>query len=116
MRNQLALLGLALAVAGCAAVPDAVSTHHLENARAAYRAAAASPEVQSRAAVELQVAERSLADAERFYRADADRAMVAHFAYLAEQRARIALKTAELRAAEAALATSRTPASSGATR
>jgi hypothetical protein len=30
---------------------------------------------------------------------------VAHFAYLAERRARIAVKTAELRTAEAALAT-----------
>lgn len=50
--------------------------------------------------------ERALGDAERFQKADADPAMVAHFAYLAEQRSRIAMKTAELRAAEAALATS----------
>jgi hypothetical protein len=32
--------------------------------------------------------------------------MVAHFAYLAEQRSRIAMKTAELRKAEAAVALS----------
>jgi outer membrane protein OmpA-like peptidoglycan-associated protein len=77
----------------------------MESARAAYKAAAASPQVQARAPVELQLAERSLGDAERLYKADADPAMVAHLAYLAEQRARIALKTAELRDAEAEVAT-----------
>jgi outer membrane protein OmpA-like peptidoglycan-associated protein len=91
-------------VAACVAVPRA--TNELESARAAYRAAAAAPEVQTRAPVELQLAERALGDAERFQKADADPAMVAHFAYLAEQRARIAMKTAELRGAEAAVATS----------
>lgn len=91
-------------VAGCVAVPRA--TNELESARAAYRSAAASRVVQARAPVELQVAERALADAERLHEADADPMRVAHFAYLAEQRARIALKTAELRSAEAAVATS----------
>ena len=113
---QATMVAIVLGVTGCAALPDPVATYQIENARAAYRAAAASPEVQSRAAVELQVAERSLADAERFHRAQADPAMISHFAYLAAQRARIAIKTAELRAAEAALATSRTGASSGASR
>ena len=91
-------------VAGCVAVPRA--TNELESARAAYRAAAASSVVQARAPVELQVAERALADAERLHEADADPMRVAHFAYLAEQRARIALTTAELRSTEAAVATS----------
>ena len=103
MRTGLGALCIALA-AGCTAIPRA--TNELESARAAYRAAAASPQVQARAAVELEMAERALADAERFQQADADPGMVAHFAYLAEQRARIAMKTAEMRNAEAALATS----------
>jgi len=103
MRVALFALGAAL-MAGCTAIPRA--TNELESARAAYRTAAASPEVQARAPVELQIAERALADAERFQKADADPAKVAHFAYLAEQRSRIAIKTAELRTAEAALVTS----------
>lgn len=102
-RTGLGALCIALAAA-CTAIPRA--TNELERARAAYRAAAASPEVQARAPVELEIAERALGDAERFHKADADPAMVAHFAYLAEQRARIAMKTAELRSAEAAVATS----------
>lgn len=109
MRTAYVALCIALA-AGCTAIPRA--TNELESARAAYRAAAASAEVQARAPVELQIAERALGDAERFHKADADPAMVAHFAYLAEQRARIAIKTAQLRIAEAAIATS----SGGATR
>jgi outer membrane protein OmpA-like peptidoglycan-associated protein len=103
MTRGFGALCIALA-AGCTAIPRA--TNELESARAAYRAAAASPEVQARAPVELQIAERALGDAERFQKADADPAMVAHFAYLAEQRARIAMKTAQLRSAEAAVATS----------
>jgi outer membrane protein OmpA-like peptidoglycan-associated protein len=78
----------------------------MESARTTYRLAAAIPEVQLRAPVELQIAQRSLAEAERFHGADADPAIVSHLAYLAEQRARIAVKTAELRKAEAAVATS----------
>ena len=90
--------------AGCVAIPHA--TYELESARAAYQSAAASSVVQARAPVELQIAERALADAERLHNASADPKHVAHFAYLAEQRARIALTTAELRNAEAALLTS----------
>jgi hypothetical protein len=98
---SICVLGL---IAACVAVPRA--TNELDRARAAYRAAAASSEVQSHAPVELEIAERSRGYAERFHKADADPGMVAHFAYLAEQRSRIALKTAELRKAEAAVALS----------
>jgi hypothetical protein len=101
-RTALGALCVAL-LAGCVGMPQA--TDELERARAAYRAAAASPDVQARAPVELEIAERALGDAERFYNANADHGMVVHFSYLAEQRARIAAKTAELRAAEATLAT-----------
>jgi hypothetical protein len=100
-------------VAGCAAVPEV--TGHLERARDAYRAAAASPEVKARAPVELEIAQRALTDAERFHVAAGDPGMTIHFAYLAEQRARIAMKTAELRATEAQLATTRGRATSGGT-
>ena len=102
MKRLLALV--CVLSAACVAIPRA--TNELESARAAYRLAAASSVVQARAPVELQIAERALADAERLHQADADPARVAHFAYLAEQRARIAVKTAELRSAEAAALTS----------
>ena len=92
----------ALALAGCTTVPRA--TNELEAARDVYRHAAENPQVQARAPVELQLAERELRDAENLHSADAAPARVAHFSYLAAQRARIAMKTAELRAAEAAYA------------
>ena len=101
--RRLAAVWACLLVTACVSVPRA--TNELDSARAAYRAAAANPQVQVRAPVELQLSERALGEAERLQKADADPAMVAHFAYLAEQRARIAMKTSELRDAEAALAT-----------
>lgn len=91
-----------LLIAGCTSVPRA--TNELEAARAVYRTAAANPQVQARAPVELELAERELRDAENLQSADADPAKVAHFSYLAAQRSRIAMKSAELRAAEAAYA------------
>lgn len=92
-----------LLIAGCMSVPRA--TNELEAARAVYLSAAANPQVQARAPVELELAGRELRDAENLQSADAEPAKVAHFSYLAAQRARIAMKTAELRAAEAAYAT-----------
>jgi hypothetical protein len=89
-----------LLAAGCTSVPRA--TNELEAARAVYRSAAENPQVQARAPVELELAGRDLRDAENLQSADAEPARVAHFSYLAAQRARIAMKTAELRAAEAA--------------
>ena len=96
----------ALLLAGCAGTP-AVPTAgaDLDAARATFRLAAADPEVQLRAPVELALAERSLAGAEDLWRKGAASDLVAHQTYLAEQRARIALKSAEYRKAEAALAT-----------
>ena len=95
-----ALCACAVLVVGCTSVPRA--TNELEAARAVYRTAAANPQVQARAPVELELAQRDLRDAENLQSADAEPARVAHFSYLAAQRSRIAMKTAELRAAEAA--------------
>jgi hypothetical protein len=104
MTRKLSLVAAALVAAGCALTPEANLS--MEGARSTYRQAAASREVQLRAPVELQVAERALAEADRLARSGADPAIVAHHAYLAEQRARIAMATADYRKAEAALATS----------
>jgi outer membrane protein OmpA-like peptidoglycan-associated protein len=101
--RQLAAVAASVLVAACVSVPPAAN--EMDNARSAYRLAASNQQVQARAPVELQLAQRALGDAERLQGADADPTMVAHFAYLAEQRARIAIKTAELRETEAAMAT-----------
>jgi outer membrane protein OmpA-like peptidoglycan-associated protein len=97
------LAPLALAAA-CATQPQPNSA--LESARTSYRQAAAHAEVPLRAPGELQIAERSLAEAERLARSGADPALVSHQAYLADQRARIAMATADYRKAEAQVATS----------
>ncbi len=102
-KRGLSLIAAALAVAGCASTPTANSD--LEGARSTYRMAATDPQVQLRAPVELSLAERSLAEAENLWRNGASGDAVAHQAYLAEQRSRIALRTAEYRNAEASLAT-----------
>jgi outer membrane protein OmpA-like peptidoglycan-associated protein len=93
-----------LALAGCASTPE--TSPQLNSARTTYQQVAAHPEVPLRAPGELQLAGRSLAEAERLAKSGADPALVAHLAYLADQRARIALATAEYRKAEALVATS----------
>jgi outer membrane protein OmpA-like peptidoglycan-associated protein len=100
-----ALAAAGLLLAGCAQAPVAGNAS-LDGARESYRAASADPQVQLRAPVELAVAERALAQAEKLWRANAPADLVAHQAYLATQRSRIALNTAQYRKAESAVATS----------
>jgi outer membrane protein OmpA-like peptidoglycan-associated protein len=100
-----ALAAAGLLLAGCAQAPVAGNAS-LDGARESYRAASADPQVQLRAPVELAVAERALAQAENLWRANAPADLVAHQAYLATQRSRIALNTAQYRKAESAVATS----------
>jgi outer membrane protein OmpA-like peptidoglycan-associated protein len=102
--SLLAALLAALLLASCAAAP--VANNALEEARAAYRLAADDPQVRLRAPVELALSERSLAQAERSWRDGKAPDLVAHQAYLAGQRARIAQRTAQYRGAEATVATS----------
>ena len=83
-----------------------MANNSLEEARAAYHLAADDPQVRVRAPVELALAERSLAQAERSWRDGKGADLVAHQAYLAAQRSRIAQKTAQYRSAEATVATS----------
>jgi outer membrane protein OmpA-like peptidoglycan-associated protein len=90
--SRLVLLPL-FALAACAVTPS--TTPELEQARAAYQAARADAEVAAHADAELELAGRTLADAE--HAAPEERA---HRAYLAEQRARIAREVAHARAAE----------------
>jgi outer membrane protein OmpA-like peptidoglycan-associated protein len=102
MKRLGTLLPAALAAA-CATTP--VVHPNLDSARASYRQAAAHPEVAARAPVELQIAERSLMEAERLAHSGAEPALVAHQAYLANTQALIAMATADYRRAEAQVAT-----------
>jgi outer membrane protein OmpA-like peptidoglycan-associated protein len=101
---KLAVLAAALA-AGCAISPEAEL--QLEEARSSYRLAAADPLVRQHAQVELNGAAGALNDAERMAKEGADSELVAHNAYLAERRARTALRTAQARQAEADLVAAR---------
>ena len=93
MRTRIAPIAVLL-LAGCAVSPPP-NPPALEQARAAYSAAQSDSEVLRHAAAELDVAARSLSEAER---ARADEAT--HLAYLAEQRARIARELGHARANE----------------
>lgn len=99
-----AVVAAAAVLAGCASTP--VTNNELDAARDTYRMAVSDPQVHLRAPVELALAERTLAEAEKLWREGKPADLVAHQAYLAGQRARIALKTAEYRNTEAAVATS----------
>jgi len=102
--NRAFLTVATAALVGCAAAP--VDNRALDDARATYQLATTDAQVQLRAPVELSLAQRSLADAERAWRERAPAEEVSHRAYIAQQRARIALKTADYRDAEARVATS----------
>ena len=97
---------LMAALGGCALAPVQQNAG-LDEARTLYREAAADSQVRSRAPMELAAAERALAQAERTWRDKGSSSLVAHQAYLAAQRARLALATGQYRAAEAKTATSR---------
>jgi outer membrane protein OmpA-like peptidoglycan-associated protein len=101
---KLVLLGSAL-IAGCALSPEA--NQQLEQARASYRLAAGEPLVRQHAQPELNSAAGALNDAERMANEGAYSDLVEHNAYLAERRARIALRTAQARQAEAEIAAAR---------
>jgi outer membrane protein OmpA-like peptidoglycan-associated protein len=98
MRFALSLLALVFAWS-CAVSPQA--NRQLEEARAAYRLAAADPQVELRAQPELRSAANALSEAERLAREGGASELIEHNAYLAERRARIAQRAAEARKAEA---------------
>jgi outer membrane protein OmpA-like peptidoglycan-associated protein len=91
-----------LVASACAISPQA--NQQLEDARAAYRTAAADPAVQANAQAELKSAQDALQDAERMAEKGEPSELVEHNAYLAEQRSRIALRTADIRRSEASIA------------
>ena len=106
MRALSILAAAGIALAGCATTPPA--HQGLEQARAAVAAAQSDPHVTRFAPAELDLAARTLNDAERLWRDGEGGEFVSHRAYIAEQRARVAQQTAMARAADAELADART--------
>jgi outer membrane protein OmpA-like peptidoglycan-associated protein len=96
------LVASCLVTSGCAFSPHA--NQQLDDARAAYRSAAADPAVQANAPAELKSAQDALQEAERTAEKGGPSELVEHNAYLAEQRSRIALRTADIRRSEASIA------------
>jgi outer membrane protein OmpA-like peptidoglycan-associated protein len=102
-----------IAVVFVAALAAACSTlspqaeRQLEAARASYRTASADLGVRQHAQPELAAARSALQDAERMAGEGADSTLVEHHAYLAEQRARTALTSAQARQAQAQIAAQR---------
>jgi outer membrane protein OmpA-like peptidoglycan-associated protein len=96
------LLASSLVTSGCAFSPHA--NQQLDDARAAYRSAAADPAVQANAPAELKSAQDALQEAERMAEKGGPSELVEHNAYLAEQRSRIALRSADIRRSEASIA------------
>jgi len=98
---KLTVIAAALLAAGCAVSPEA--NQQLDQARASYQAAAADPAVQKYAQTELRSAAGALADAERHAK-DGPSELIQPNAYLAQQRAQTAMRTAEMRHTEQTIA------------
>lgn len=96
-------LGAFALIAACATTPPG-DPPALVQARASVAAAQADPEVAARARSELDAARVSLARAEAIARDHGDAAELAHQAYVAEQRSRIARELAEARRHDAEVA------------
>ena len=92
----------ALLVAACSTVP--LRDAQLESARSMVSGVAANPRVVALAPKELLDAQQSLVRADAAWRDGYDPTDVHHWSYLAQQRAAIALATADQRADEAAVA------------
>lgn len=91
-----------LLVAACAGPPG--NNPLLNQSRAAYTAAAADPQVVSKAPDILKQAQEELARGERSLRDGAPTAEVEHYAYLVTQRVAIARETVSLKLAEETIA------------
>jgi outer membrane protein OmpA-like peptidoglycan-associated protein len=104
MRFNPKLTVLASVVASACAGISPQANQQLEEARAAYRTAAADPAVQANAQAELKSALDALQIAERMAEKGEPAELVEHNAYLAEQRSRIASRIPDIRRSEASIA------------
>lgn len=97
MRTTIAaLLAISIGLAACASQPNA----NLEQARNNFATLQAHPKAGEAAALETKKAGEMLDRAEKAYREDADKALVDHLAYLANQSIKVAEHTIDLHTAE----------------
>lgn len=94
------LLGVSV-LFGCS--PAVRENALLDQARSAFAAAQADPDVQKNAPLELQKAKDDLEKAEKSLKEGAEAPEVEHFAYLAKQRTAIAREAANVKLAEQAV-------------
>lgn len=95
----------AIAVATLAACASAPSRHAaLDDAQAAYDRVASDPQVARSASLELRRAQQDLQQAQAAQRDGKDPSAVEHYAYLAKQRAEVALQAGKAAQAEQAVA------------
>lgn len=95
------LIAAIVMLAGCGGPPG--NNPMLDDARATFASAAEDSLIAARAPVALQEAEEDLHRSEQLFRAGADPEEVSHYAYLAQQRVRIAEESARLKQAEASI-------------
>lgn len=107
MKPAYRLTVLSAAVLAACSTFSPETERYVEDARAAYRLAAADPRVQRHAQTELRSSANALQEAERMAREGADAQLVEHNAYLAERRARTAVSAAQAREAEARIVATR---------
>lgn len=100
-RRHLAALAFAAVLAGCATTPPPNAT--LEQARTAYRDAAANPQVASAAEQPLRRAQQALVAAEDLQRQGAEPSAVTHQAYLAQRYAETAVSIGQQAANQQAI-------------
>lgn len=103
IKPGLAAIAVAAALAGCS-TDAAMRSESLDRASEAYRDAQNTPYVPQRASAELDMAKTSLDQALALQAKGDTWHAVAHQAYLAEQRANVAFKMAEARAAQETVA------------
>jgi len=104
-RYRLALIPVAAAVlAACASAP--ANNRALDEARAFYQQAASDATVARSAPLELRRAQEALQQAEAALKTGDDLTAVDHYAYLARQRAAVAMQAGEIAKAEQAVAQS----------
>jgi outer membrane protein OmpA-like peptidoglycan-associated protein len=98
------VLGVALALGGCASTPQTSAL--LGDAQAAYERAQADAAVTANSAIEMQRARQLLDTAESALRGREEPEVVDHYAYLARQQVQIAEQRAAVKVAEQRIAAS----------
>ena len=104
-RYRLTLIPVAAILTACASAP--ANNRSLDEARAFYQQAASDATVARSAPLELRRSQEALQQAESTLKSGGDPTAVDHYAYLARQRAAVAMQAGEIAKAEEAVAQSR---------